>query len=103
MLALVPLLVSLAFRGVANPPVVHDDLANTRWDELVAKVQAGETLAGVTAAVLHTAEGNTEHIYVPSAQEDFTQARGDLGLRRGKNPPFIDPNQLKVFDRVGGL
>ena len=73
MLALVPLLVSLAFRGVADPPAVRADLANMRWDELAVKVQVGETLAGVTAAVLHTAEG-TEHVYVPSAQVDFTIA-----------------------------
>ena len=67
MLALVPLLVSLALRGANDAPAVHADLADTRWDELVVHVQAGETLAGVLRQLRELARQLTSNARIPTA------------------------------------
>ena len=65
----------------ATPLTVDAALGGTRWAELSAKVQAGEALLGVEAAILHTLDGTTEHFYVPRAEvADFQASLAKMGL-----------------------
>ena len=87
----------------ATPLTVDAALGGTRWAELSAKVQAGEALLGVEAAILHTLDGTTEHFYVPRAEvADFRASLAKMGLRYHRKFPHVDPKQLRVFDVVGG-
>ena len=91
--------------GVAGVTTLTVDaaLGDTRWAELSAKVQAGEALLGVDAAILHTLDGGEEHFYVPRVEvADPWASLAKMGLRYSRTFPHVDTKQLWVFDVVGG-
>jgi hypothetical protein len=85
--------------GPLAPQTLADQFGAAKLADIKAAVAAGATIAGCQPSVYGSA-----HLYVPQLEGgNFAAVRNAWGFKRGKNPPFFDPEPLAVLERAGGV
>jgi hypothetical protein len=85
--------------GPLAPQTLADQFGAAKLADIKAAVAAGATIAGCQPSVYGSA-----HLYVPQLEGgNFAAVRNAWGFKRGKHPPFFDPEPLAVLERAGGV
>ena len=67
-----------------------------------ARAEAGETICGIPACRIDGGAVGGYYVHPLGLAADVKASRSCLGLRRGNNPPHINPKELDLLDKEPG-